>query len=130
MKADELKALPAVLDKDFKSIEPHLLALDKHLILRTYLDGYQLSENDKAIWVALRSNRAAVSYIVRGAAPNLQRWFAFVEQTHPEIQESIKAAEAEKKKKTAAASKAGGNYNLALQDADKGVVTRFLPEPS
>lgn len=130
MKADELKALPPVLDKDFKTIEPHLLALDKHLILRTYLDGYSLGENDKAIWVALRSNRAATSYILKGSLANLLRWFAYVEATHPEIQEAIKAAEAEKKKKVAAASKAGGNYNLALQDADKGVVTRFLPEPS
>lgn len=130
MKADELKALTPALDKDFKSIEPHLLALDKHLILRTYLDGYQLGDNDKAIWVALRSNRAATAYIVKGALGNLHRWFAYVDATHPEIQDAIKAAEAEKKKKVAAASKAGGNYALALQDADKGVVTRFLPEPS
>jgi len=130
MKADELTALAPVLDKDFKTIEPHLLALDKHLTLRTYLDGYALGENDKAIWVALRSNRAATSFILRGALANLLRWFAYVEATHPEIQDAIKAAEAEKKKKVAAASKAGGNYALALQDADKGVVTRFLPEPS
>ena len=30
----------------------------------------------------------------------------------------------------AAASRAGANYNIALQNTDKGVVTRFLPEPS
>lgn len=130
MQTDELKALAPALDKDFKSIEPHLLALDKHLTLRTYLDGYALGENDKAIWVALRSNRAATAYILKGSLANLQRWFAYVEATHPEIQASIKAAEAEKRKKVAAASKAGGNYSLALQDVDKGVVTRFLPEPS
>lgn len=131
MKADELKALPPAFDtKDFKSVEPQLLALDKHLILRTYLDGYQLGENDKAIWIALRSNHAITSYITRGILVNLKRWFTYVEATHPEIQDSIKAAQAEKKKKVAAASKAGGNYSLALQDADKGVVTRFLPEPS
>lgn len=130
MKADELKALAPVLDKDFKTIEPHLQALEKHLTLRTYLDGYALGENDKDIWVALRSNRAAVSFITRGTLANLQRWFVYVEATHPEIQDAIKAADAEKKKKVAAASKAGGNYALALQDADKGVVTRFLPEPS
>lgn len=130
MKTDELKALVPTLDKDFRSIEPHLLALDKHLTLRTYLAGFALGENDKSIWVVLRSNRAAASYILKGTLPNLLRWFAYVEATHPEIQDSIKAAEAEKKKKVAAASKAGGNYALALQDADKGVVTRFLPEPS
>lgn len=130
MKSDELKALTPALSKDFKSVEPHLLALDKHLVLRTYIDGYQLGENDKAIWVALKSNRAATPYIMKGAVVNLLRWFVYVEATHPEIQESIKAAEAEKKKKVAAASKAGGNFNLALQGTEGGVVTRFLPEPS
>lgn len=130
MKSDELKALTPALAKDFKTVEPHLLALDKHLVLRTYIDGYQLGENDKAIWVALKSNRAATPYIMKGAVVNLLRWFVYVEATHPEIQESIKAAEAEKKKKVAAASKAGGNFNLALQGTEGGVVTRFLPEPS
>ncbi|KAK2603279.1 hypothetical protein N8I77_009747 [Diaporthe amygdali] len=130
MKADELKAITPNLGKDFKSIEPHLVALDKHLTLRTYLDGYQLGENDKAIWTTLRTNRAAASYIIKGALANLLRWYAFIDATHPEIQESIKADEAEKKKKTAAASKAGGNFNLALQDTENGIVTRFLPEPS
>lgn len=130
MKSDELKALAPVLGKDFKTVEPHLLALDKHLVLRTYIDGYQLGENDKAIWVALRSNRAAMPYILKGAVVNLLRWFTYVEATHPEIQESIKATEAEKKKKVAAASKAGGNFNLNLQGTENGVVTRFLPEPS
>lgn len=130
MKTDELKALPAILAGDFKTIEPHLLALDKHLILRTYLDGYQLGDNDRKIWVTLRSNRAATSFILKGSLANLLRWFAWVEANHPEIQGDIKAAEAAKKAKTAAASKAGGNFNLALQDTEKGVVTRFLPEPS
>ena len=130
MKADELKALPAILSGDFKTVEPHLHALDKHLILRTYLDGYQLGDNDHKIWVTLRSNRAATSFILKGSLVNLLRWFAWVEANHPEIQGDIKAAEAAKKAKTAAASKAGGNFNLALQDTDKGVVTRFLPEPS
>lgn len=130
MKADELKAITPNLGKDFKTIEPHLVALDKHLTLRTYLDGYQLGENDKATWTALRTNRAAASYIIKGALANLLRWYAFVDATHPEIQDSIKADEAEKRKRTAAASKAGGNFNLNLQDTDNGVVTRFLPEPS
>ena len=40
------------------------------------------------------------------------------------IQEETKAGDASAKKVGAA------NYNLALQDTEKGVVTRFLPEPS
>ncbi|KAJ9134300.1 Glutamyl-tRNA synthetase [Pleurostoma richardsiae] len=131
MKADELKALPPLLAGDFRSLEPHLLALDKHLTLRTYLDGYQLGENDRKIWVALASNRAAVAVIQRGTHANLLRWYAYLQANHPEIQEEIKAAQAAKRAKVAAASKAGGNFStMALTDADKGVVTRFLPEPS
>lgn len=130
MKLDELKPLETLLTGDFRKIEPHLHALDKHLILRTYLDGYTLSEVDTKIWQALRGNRAAIPFIRRGSLVNLTRWFQFVEDNHPEIQEELKAKDAAARAKIAAASKAGGNYALALQDADKGVVTRFLPEPS
>lgn len=130
MKLDELQSLEAHLGADFRQIEPHLQALDKHLILRTYLDGYTLGEIDTKIWLALRGNRAAVSFIKKGSLANLARWFAWIEDFHPEIQAEVKAKDAAAKAKVAAASKAGGSYNLALQDVDKGVVTRFLPEPS
>jgi glutamyl-tRNA synthetase len=130
MQLDELKPLAAVLTGDFRQIEPQLHALDKHLILRTYLDGYVLGEVDTSIWQALRGNRAAVSFIKRGSLANVARWFQFIEENHPEIQAEIKAKDAAAKAKVAAASKAGASYALALQDADKGVVTRFLPEPS
>ncbi len=130
MKVDELKSLEAGLAGDFRQIEPQLQALDKHLILRTYLDGYSLGDVDTKIWQALRGNRAAVSFIKRGALANLARWFQFIEDNHPEIQADILAKDAAAKAKVAAASKAGASYALALQDADKGVVTRFLPEPS
>ncbi len=130
MKTDELKALAGKLSSDFRSIEPSLVALDKHLTLRTYLDGYTLSDVDEKIWLALAENRAAVSFLRRGVLVNLKRWFVFVEDSHPEIQATVKAARAAQQAKVAAASKAGGSYNLSLKDADKGVVTRFLPEPS
>ncbi|ORY72164.1 glutamyl-tRNA synthetase [Pseudomassariella vexata] len=130
MKIDELVAVSTSLGGEFKSIEPHLIRLEKHLILRTYLGGYSLSELDTKIWLALKSNRAAVSFIKKGSYINLTRWFTYIEQVHPEIQTEVKAADDARKAKIAAASKAGGSYNLALQDADKGVVCRFLPEPS
>ncbi|KAM7214150.1 tRNA synthetases class I (E and Q), catalytic domain containing protein [Rhypophila decipiens] len=130
MKLDELKPLEALLAADFRQIEPRLQALDKHLILRTYLDGYTLSDVDTKIWLALRGNRAAVSFIKKGSLANLARWFAWIEDFHPEIQADVKAKDAAAKAKIAAASKAGGSYALALQNADQGVVTRFLPEPS
>lgn len=99
-------------------------------VVGTYLDGYALSVLDTKIWTALRGNRAAVSSIKRGALVNLARWFQFIEENHPEIQDEVKAKEAAAKAKVAAASKAGASYALALQDAEQGVVTRFLPEPS
>ncbi|KAK3185670.1 hypothetical protein K4F52_005535 [Lecanicillium sp. MT-2017a] len=130
MKHDELETVASSLGGDFRSIEPHLRNVDKHLTLRTYLEGFSLSEVDKKAWQTLRGNKVAMGFIRKNTLANLTRWFNFIEQTHPEIQEEAKAADAASKAKTQAASKAGANYNLALQDTDKGVVTRFLPEPS
>lgn len=130
MKTADLEALAGSLSGDFKSIEPHLAALDKHLLLRTYIDGFSLSSLDSRTWLALRNNMAALSFIKRGSLENLMRWFVYVEQVHPEIQGEIKAKDAATKAKLQAGSKAGASYNLALQEPEKGVVTRFLPEPS
>ncbi|KAK4173172.1 tRNA synthetases class I, catalytic domain-containing protein [Triangularia setosa] len=130
MKLEDLHPIEALLTADFRSIEPRLQSLDKHLILRTYLNGYSLSELDTKVWQALRGNRAAFSFIKRGSLANLARWFEFIEVMHPEIQNEIKAKDAAAKAKVAAASKAGGSYALNLQNTDQGVVTRFLPEPS
>jgi glutamyl-tRNA synthetase len=133
MRLDELHPLEALLVGDFRSIEPRLVALDKHLTLRTYLDGYALGDVDTKIWLALRGNRAGVAFLRKGSLANLTRWFLFVEQAHPEIQADVLAADAAAKAKVVAGSRAGGSYNLALQGAEPGgggVVTRFLPEPS
>ncbi|KXJ93505.1 tRNA synthetases class I, catalytic domain-domain-containing protein [Microdochium bolleyi] len=130
MKADEVVAVSTSLGGDFKSIEPHLIRLEKHLTLRTYVAGYSLSDLDAKIWIAIKSNRVAVSFIKKGTYANLLRWFTYIEKTHPEIQAEVAAADNERKAKVQAASRAGGSYNLGLQEADKGVVCRFLPEPS
>jgi len=131
MKEDEVSTIAAALSApDFKSVEPHLLQLDKHLTLRSYIDGYTLSEADKKIWVALRSNKVTNAFLRRGILANIGRWFTFIAESHPEIQSEIKVQDDAVKAKKAALSKAGGSYNMALQDVEKGVVTRFPPEPS
>lgn len=131
MKLEDLgKAVDGLKSSDFKAVEVQLTEIDKHLTLRTYVHGYTLSELDSSIWLAIRTNRVAYSFLKRAPQINLVRWFNFVEQNHPEIHAEIKAQdEAERAKKTVA-SKAGGNYNMVLPDADKAVVTRFPPEPS
>ncbi|PHH74158.1 hypothetical protein CDD82_5084 [Ophiocordyceps australis] len=125
MKTDQLQALTAKLSGDFRSIEPHLRDLDTHLMLRSYLDGYTLSELDRKTWQTLRANKVAIGFIRKNNLPHLTRWFTFIEQAHAEVQDEVKAGGDGASKKTGAA-----NYNLALQDTEKGVVTRFLPEPS
>ena len=131
MKEEEAATLAAALAApDYKAVEPHLLKLDKYLTLRSYIDGYQISNSDVKLWVALRSNKVTNAFLKKGSLINLTRWFVFVEQSHPEIQSEIKVADDAVKAKKAALSKAGASYNIALQDADKGVVTRFPPEPS
>jgi glutamyl-tRNA synthetase len=128
--ARTLNWAPGLSTPDFKAVEAVLLELEQHLTLRTYLEGYQLSSTDKDIWVTLKANKIANGIVHKGSLTNVARWSTFIEASHPEIQGEIKATQAKEREKRAAASKAGGSYNIGLKNTENGVVTRFPPEPS
>lgn len=112
----------AIAAGDFKSLEPHLLDLEKHLTLRTYISGYELSDADKKIYSSLRNNKVAIGLVRKGRFASVSRWFNFIEAAHPEVREEATGPKTKKK--------GGASYNIPLPNTENGVVTRFPPEPS
>lgn len=84
---------------------------------------------DMVVWGTLRANKVAVANIKK-ASNNVRRWFTYIEAAYPWVADGVAELNASAQKKKAAASAAGGSYNIGLQNTDKGVVTRFPPEPS
>ncbi|KAI9707612.1 MAG: hypothetical protein M1836_000573 [Candelina mexicana] len=123
-RANDLTAL------DFKAIEGSLSELDSHLTLRSYIVGYALTIADLNVWGVLRGNRVAYAYLKKDQLVNLGRWFRFIEEANPWITTMIDQMNAQARDKKTAKSKEGASYDIALQDTEKGVVTRFPPEPS
>lgn len=115
---------------DFKSVEGPLLELDSHLTLRSYVVGYTVTPADLAVWGAIRGNKVAYAAIKKGAMLNVTRWFKFVEESNPWISPAVQSLNAHAQERKVAKSKEGANYDIALPDTEKGVVTRFPPEPS
>ena len=115
---------------NLKAIEPNLAELDAHLTLRSYIAGYTLSRADLWVWGALRSNRVATSYIKQALMVNLSRWFNFIEESNAWIADAVLAASAAKLSVKENKEDDGASYDIGLQDTEKGVVTRFPPEPS
>ena len=109
---------------DFRTAEPLLQQLDKYLTLRTYIRGYQLSDDDKNFWSALHGSKVTIGLIRKGAYPNITRWFTFIESFHPEVKDAVTGGDKKKREKGKA------NYNIGLKGTENGVVTRFPPEPS
>ncbi|CAI7586638.1 unnamed protein product [Penicillium viridicatum] len=115
---------------DFKALDPILQRLDTHLLLRSFLTGYSLSTPDIALWGALRGNRVAVATLKRGTLVNLTRWYKFLEEVCPWATSAVESLNAASREKKLAKSKEGASYDIALKNTEKGVVTRFPPEPS
>ncbi|KAI9933287.1 hypothetical protein ASPWEDRAFT_53076 [Aspergillus wentii DTO 134E9] len=115
---------------DFKALDPQLQSLDTHLLLRSFVVGYSLSTADIALWGAIRGNRVGVAAIKKASLVNLTRWFRFLEELCPWTTSALESLNAAAKEKKAAKAKEGASYDIALLNTDKGVVTRFPPEPS
>ncbi|KAM3548003.1 hypothetical protein ARSEF4850_009674 [Beauveria asiatica] len=126
-----VKILAGLETPDFKSNEPPLHELDQFLTLRSFLGGYSLGQIDEQVWTALRLNKVTFGIVRRNLFLNVTRWFNHLESTYPALQQAVKANTSPSKGKDVAnVSQAGGRYNMKLQDTEKGVVTRFPPEPS
>lgn len=61
---------------------------------------------------------------------NLTRWFTFIEDSNPWITDAVLSASAAKLAVKETKEDEGASYDIGLQDTEKGVVTRFPPEPS
>ena len=107
-----------------------MLELDAHLTLRSYVVGYTLTIADLTVWGALRGNKVAYAAVRKGTMINVSRWFKYIDETNPWIIDVLQALNAQAQEKKTAKSKEGGSFDVALPDTEKGVVTRFPPEPS
>ena len=66
----------------------------------------------------------------KGSMLHVSRWYKFIDETNPWIAVALQLLNAQAQEKKLAKSKEGASYDIALADTDKGVVTRFPPEPS
>jgi len=115
---------------DFKSVEGPLHELDAHLTLRSYVVGYDLTVADLSVWGAIRGNKVAFAAVKKGSMLNVSRWFKFIEETNIWIAAAIQSANAQAAAKKATKSSEGASYDIALPETEKGVITRFPPQPS
>lgn len=79
---------------------------------------------------AIRGNKIAYAAVKNGAMMNVSRWFKYVNETNSWIATAVQSANAQAQAKKATKSSEGASYDIALHNTEKGVVTRFPPEPS
>lgn len=92
--------------------------------------GYALTVADLSVWGAIRGNKIGYAAIKKGSMLNVSRWFKFIDETNPWITTTLQSLNAQAQEKKTAKSKEGASYDIALLDTEKGVITRFPPEPS
>lgn len=83
---------------------------------------------DISVWGALRGSNAAYLNIKKGHHVNLARWFRHIESNN-RVSKAVDTLRDELSAKKKVKSQ-GSNYEIGLLDTEKGVVTRFPPEPS
>ncbi|KAK6523808.1 hypothetical protein TWF281_001776 [Arthrobotrys megalospora] len=122
-----------ILGADYRAVTKAIEELDSHLTLRTFIVGYSPSIADIAVYGALRGNTQFYSLLRKAAYINVNRWGKYMESI-PSLNQAIdavKSAEAAKKAAATGGKKTqSGNFEIGLSNTDKGVVTRFPPEPS
>ncbi|RMX77345.1 hypothetical protein D0869_09963 [Hortaea werneckii] len=114
---------------DFAVLRSLLTDLDRHLMLRSFIDGYVPDANDFAIWGAIRGNKAARP-IPRKFTINVARWYDSVENSTPWLETCLEGFNRHSSNQRMAASSSGASYDIDLPVTDGPVVTRFPPEPS
>ncbi|KAI7540738.1 glutamyl-tRNA synthetase-like protein [Hortaea werneckii] len=114
---------------DFAVLRSLLTDLDRHLMLRSFIDGYVPDANDFAIWGAIRGNKAARP-ILRKSTVNVARWYDNVENSTPWLETCLEEFNRHSSNQKMAASSSGASYDIDLHIANGPVVTRFPPEPS
>lgn len=118
---------------NMKEIEGPIGELDAHLTLRSFISGHSLSTADLIVWGVLRSNRIATNLIKQGLRVNVTRWYTYIEASNPWIADIVAENAASANKQAKGESKRDddvASYDIGLQDTERGVVTRFPPEPS
>ncbi|RVD88025.1 uncharacterized protein DFL_002224 [Arthrobotrys flagrans] len=122
-----------ILGADYRAATKAIEELDSHLTLRTFIVGYSPSIADIAVYGALRGNTQFYSLLRKPTYINVNRWGKYLESI-PSFSQAIDAAKAAEAAKKAAATGGkktqSGNFEIGLSNTDKGVVTRFPPEPS
>jgi glutamyl-tRNA synthetase len=113
---------------DFKALDKPMKELESHLTLRSHIVGYSLTLADLAVWGVLRGNRVIAG--LRKSSVIITRWFDYIEASNSWISAAVASLNATAQQRRAAASAAGGSYNIGLKNIENGIVTRFPPEPS
>ncbi|KAI7318777.1 glutamyl-tRNA synthetase-like protein [Hortaea werneckii] len=114
---------------DFAVLRSLLTDLDRHLMLRSFIDGYVPDVNDFAIWGAIRGNKAARP-ILQKFTVNVARWYDHIENSTQWLKTCLEEFNRHSLSQKMAASSSGASYKIDLPDTSGPVVTRFPPEPS